>query len=194
MNNCELCSQSAQIYCQSDNASLCYDCDHNVHSANFLVAKHSRTLLCHKCQSPTPWSASGLNLGRAVTVCVNCDSPHRPMILANRRNDVVADNRVHDDTESSDNDDDADSDEDEDDDDDEDAENQVVPWSSVVSPRVTGSCSSSDEYCSSRSEIKRGRFDDYTDSEEDIDTVCSSKRSNSKRRTEIDDVTSLRSR
>ncbi|PWA89292.1 B-box-type zinc finger [Artemisia annua] len=82
---CELCNHSAQIYCSSDTASLCYTCDQTVHSANFLVAKHSRTLLCHKCQSQTPWTASGLHLGRTVTVCVNCVGDD----VAVSRNDVV---------------------------------------------------------------------------------------------------------
>ncbi|KAL8507545.1 hypothetical protein ACS0TY_018186 [Phlomoides rotata] len=69
---CELCSNPARILCDSDQASLCWDCDDKVHAANFLVAKHSRTLLCHVCQSPTPWSAAGPNLGRTLSVCHAC--------------------------------------------------------------------------------------------------------------------------
>ncbi|KAK6134844.1 hypothetical protein DH2020_031433 [Rehmannia glutinosa] len=62
----------ARIHCESDQASLCWDCDAKVHSANFLVARHSRNLLCHVCQSPTPWSASGSRLGPTVSVCQKC--------------------------------------------------------------------------------------------------------------------------
>ncbi|KAK6134873.1 hypothetical protein DH2020_031357 [Rehmannia glutinosa] len=62
----------ARIYCESDQASLCWDCDAKVHSANFLVARHSRNLLCHVCQSATPWSASGSKLGPTVSVCRKC--------------------------------------------------------------------------------------------------------------------------
>ncbi|KAK1430971.1 hypothetical protein QVD17_14130 [Tagetes erecta] len=190
MKRCELCSHFARIYCQSDNASLCYDCDQNVHSSNFLVAKHSRTLLCHKCQSPTPWTASGLNLGRAATVCVTCldeDSSQRRLIpRGENENDVVAENRHEHENENTDDEvtesseDEYEDDEDEDEED-EDAENQVVPWSSVASPVVTAA-SSSEELSSSRSTTNRERLDAYIDSEDD--TVCSS-RSNSKRITEI---------
>ncbi|KAK9077526.1 hypothetical protein SSX86_005863 [Deinandra increscens subsp. villosa] len=202
MKRCELCRQFARIYCQSDNASLCYDCDQNVHSSNFLVAKHSRTLLCHKCQSPTPWTASGLSLGRAASVCVTCvdeDSTQRRLRSGgetNRReNDVVAENRdVHENGDTEDEDTES-SDESEDEDEDEDAENQVVPWSSVASPPVTGS-SSSEEFSSVkvssdgfRSTTYRERRDDYFDSEDD--TVCSSENSTGKRSTEIS-LTSFR--
>ncbi|XP_024960016.1 zinc finger protein CONSTANS-LIKE 4-like [Cynara cardunculus var. scolymus] len=214
MKRCELCTNVARMYCQSDNASLCYDCDQNVHSANFLVAKHSRTLLCHKCQSPTPWNASGLNLGRTASVCVNCldeDSSQRRVLMeggtSHRGNDGLEDNCVvHDDLREegygeTDDDDTEHSDESEgedvDEDEDEDAENQVVPWSIVASAPITAS-SSSEEFSSSRlssddtrSGTKRERLDAYIDSEDD--TVCSSERSNSKARTEIDDAISFRS-
>ncbi|KAI3804786.1 hypothetical protein L1987_26595 [Smallanthus sonchifolius] len=198
MKRCELCNHRARIYCQSDNASLCYDCDQNVHSSNFLVAKHSRTLLCHKCQSPTPWTASGLNLGRAATVCVTCldeDSSQRRM-TSHRENDVVEENRdVHEDGETDD--ENTGSSDDDSEDEDEDAENQVVPWSSVASPPAPVIASSSSEEFSSsrvssdgfRSTTDRERIDAYIDSEDD--TVCSSERSNGKRSTEIS-LTSFR--
>ncbi|KAL7128869.1 hypothetical protein ABFS83_13G022800 [Erythranthe nasuta] len=68
---CELCEKMARIRCEADEASLCWDCDAKVHAANFLVARHSRNLLCHVCQSPTPWSASGAKVGPAVSFCQN---------------------------------------------------------------------------------------------------------------------------
>ncbi|KAL6549332.1 hypothetical protein OROHE_008449 [Orobanche hederae] len=37
-----------------------------------LVAKHSRTLLCHVCHSPTLWKATGLKLVPMVSVCHGC--------------------------------------------------------------------------------------------------------------------------
>ncbi|KAF4386940.1 hypothetical protein F8388_006895 [Cannabis sativa] len=64
---CELCDSPAKMYCDSDRASLCWDCDARVHSANFLVAKHMRTLLCRVCQSLTPWSGSGPKLSPTVS-------------------------------------------------------------------------------------------------------------------------------
>ncbi|XP_060211459.1 putative zinc finger protein CONSTANS-LIKE 11 [Lycium barbarum] len=72
MKNCELCNGLARIYCESDQANLCWECDMKVHSANFLVAKHSRSLLCHVCQAPTAWSATGTKIGRTISLCERC--------------------------------------------------------------------------------------------------------------------------
>ncbi|XP_057792581.1 uncharacterized protein LOC131009301 [Salvia miltiorrhiza] len=69
---CELCKQAARICCESDQASLCWDCDAKVHSANFLVARHSRNLLCRVCQSPTSWSAAGSKLEPTYSACRKC--------------------------------------------------------------------------------------------------------------------------
>ncbi|CAA0837125.1 B-box type zinc finger family protein [Striga hermonthica] len=72
MKSCELCKRPARTHCPADQASLCWPCDAAVHSANFLVARHSRTLLCRVCQGPTPWSASGSELGPISAVCEMC--------------------------------------------------------------------------------------------------------------------------
>lgn len=73
IKSCELCKSPANVYCDSDQASLCWNCDNKVHSANFLVARHSRSLLCRVCRSPTPWFASGEKLGPStVSVCEKC--------------------------------------------------------------------------------------------------------------------------
>ncbi|XP_022994111.1 zinc finger protein CONSTANS-LIKE 9-like [Cucurbita maxima] len=69
---CELCASRANTYCESDQANLCWSCDANVHSANFIVEKHSRTLLCHICQSFTPWTATGRKLSPTISVCQSC--------------------------------------------------------------------------------------------------------------------------
>ncbi|CAO2814382.1 unnamed protein product [Amaranthus hypochondriacus] len=37
------------VYCRSDTAFLCLSCDRNVHSANALSKRHSRTLVCERC-------------------------------------------------------------------------------------------------------------------------------------------------
>ncbi|XP_057849991.1 zinc finger protein CONSTANS-LIKE 2 isoform X2 [Cryptomeria japonica] len=72
MKECELCELPARMYCQSDNASLCWSCDGKVHAANFLVARHSRSLLCQICQAVTAWQASGSSPGPTVSVCEKC--------------------------------------------------------------------------------------------------------------------------
>ncbi|KAJ4726204.1 Zinc finger, B-box [Melia azedarach] len=139
MRKCELCECAARMYCESDQASLCWDCDEKVHRANFLVAKHSRSLLCHVCQSLTPWKASGPKLGPTVSVCDACVAAapcgvndHKIVQQENQSEESSGDEDNHpavDETEDEEDDyDDEDDDEDLDDNEEED-ENQVVPWS-----------------------------------------------------------------
>ncbi|KAL9244432.1 hypothetical protein vseg_018208 [Gypsophila vaccaria] len=138
MKSCELCGSPARIYCDSDRASLCWTCDFKVHGANFLVARHSRNLLCKSCQSPTPWSATGPKLGPTVSLCVSCSSAGA--VLSEDReshygdeidlvpSDVGTDS-VNDDSQDDDSED-GDS-EDGDGEEEEEGDNQVVPWSSM---------------------------------------------------------------
>ncbi|KAI7737290.1 hypothetical protein M8C21_000887 [Ambrosia artemisiifolia] len=47
---CDLCkAERAVVYCNSDAARLCFQCDNAVHSANTLSQRHPRSLLCDKC-------------------------------------------------------------------------------------------------------------------------------------------------
>ncbi|CAN1232311.1 Zinc finger protein CONSTANS-LIKE 12 [Linum perenne] len=49
---CDLCCvMKALVYCKSDTARLCLDCDARVHSANSLSRRHQRSILCSKCDS-----------------------------------------------------------------------------------------------------------------------------------------------
>ncbi|KAK8706123.1 hypothetical protein V6N13_049700 [Hibiscus sabdariffa] len=122
MRNCELCGGLARTHCESDQANLCWDCDLKVHGANFLVAKHTRTLLCHVCQSPTPWLASGHHLSPALSVCDYC--------VANKDNACDVTTEPEESSEAEYHDDEEEEDEDEEEEEEEeDAENQVVPWS-----------------------------------------------------------------
>ncbi|CAN4078240.1 unnamed protein product [Withania somnifera] len=141
MKKCELCSSIARVYCESDQASLCWDCDTRVHTANFLVAKHSRILLCNSCQSLTPWTGSGSKLGPTVSVCQTC---------FHRNNNNGAD-QDHDHNDREEDDDEEEEEEDDDDDDgSRDGDNQVVPLSSSTTdqphpPSLTSSSSSSED-------------------------------------------------
>ncbi|KAI6672859.1 hypothetical protein NL676_000765 [Syzygium grande] len=194
---CALCKVPARTFCESDQAALCWDCDAKVHGANFLVARHCRTLLCHACQGPTPWKASGARLGHTVSVCDSCVTGAR---RGGARGGGVGgnDDDLHDEDEDEDADDEEDEDEDEDGggggeggggggeegggggDRDEDGDNQVVPWSSTTPPPPAASSSSSEE---SISNLRCG----YGDAEEcGAARMCSSKRT-------IDDRTDLRS-
>ena len=136
---CELCGKVAGMYCESDEASLCWDCDEKVHGANFLVARHSRALLCQVCQSLTPWKASGSKLSPTVSVCESC--VHNENAECQRGQDAESLEIMNDRDDDLDRDEDDDEDEDdedyssdEDDEEEEEGENQVVPWSCASSP------------------------------------------------------------
>lgn len=146
MKKCELCDSPAKIYCESDQASLCWDCDAQVHGANFLVAKHSRTLLCHACQSCTPWNGSGPKLGPTVSVCESCvnSSDVQNEEGNDRENDDDDLDRGDDDIEEDEDDDDVHGDESQGDIDPDDEENQVVPWSTTPPPPASSSSTSAE--------------------------------------------------
>ncbi|KAI3958771.1 hypothetical protein MKX01_023447 [Papaver californicum] len=159
MKECELCEAPARMYCESDQASLCWECDEKVHCANFLVARHTRSLLCHSCQSPTPWKASGSKLGHTISVCEKCvkrcNNNGNDNDEESRKEDSD-DDQYHDADENDDieTDDEEDEDDDEvDETDDEDADNQVVPWSSTPPPPPIPSCSGCSEESSSSSRL-----------------------------------------
>ncbi|KAG1368222.1 B-box zinc finger protein 19 [Cocos nucifera] len=152
MKGCELCERAARIHCESDQASLCWECDAKVHGANFLVARHSRCLLCRRCQAPTPWKASGARFGPTVSVCERC------CLQGKRRREDVAD----DDENGEEKDEDAEEDEGDDrmeeddggeegegedegeaEEEEEEGDNQVVPLS--LTPPPVASSSSSEE-------------------------------------------------
>nr|XP_023929310.1 acidic leucine-rich nuclear phosphoprotein 32 family member E-like isoform X1 [Quercus suber]POE89637.1 b-box zinc finger protein 32 [Quercus suber] len=140
---CELCWKAARMYCESDEASLCWDCDEKVHGANFLVARHERTLLCQVCRSLTPWKSSGPKLCPTVSVCEACvnnssNECQRGQVSESQEsiNDHDED-EDEDDSDSDDEDGDYSSDEDEEyevEEEEEEGENQVVPWSCASSP------------------------------------------------------------
>ncbi|RRT50242.1 hypothetical protein B296_00049305 [Ensete ventricosum] len=68
---CDFCGeQRSIIYCRSDAASLCLSCDRNVHSANALSRRHSRTLLCDRCsEQPAVVRCAE----ESVSLCLDCD-------------------------------------------------------------------------------------------------------------------------
>ncbi|XP_021900920.1 zinc finger protein CONSTANS-LIKE 10-like [Carica papaya] len=130
MRSCELCGRLARAYCESDEASLCWECDEKVHGANFLVARHSRILLCHVCQSLTPWNASGSKLARAISICENCT-----------HEDDGVDGEA---TETENDDDEITTEDDSEQKEGEDGENQVVPSPATTTTPPAASSSSSD--------------------------------------------------
>lgn len=159
MKGCELCNSPAAIYCDSDQASLCCDCDAKVHSANFLVAKHSRTLLCHVCQSLTPWNGSGPKLGTTISVCQSCMSRSRAGNESPAKDEEGEDDDGDDGEEDGDEEEDEEHDGDGDGDDDNDEDNQVVPWSSTPPPPISCSSTSEEESSSRFGSGEEGRSD-----------------------------------
>ncbi|KAK1304394.1 putative zinc finger protein CONSTANS-LIKE 11 [Acorus calamus] len=147
MKECELCRGTARMYCESDSASLCWDCDARVHGANFLVAKHCRRLLCQSCQEPTPWTAAGARLGPTFSICARCyeKSPSAAAAAAAADN---RDQRSEIGGGAEDEEEEEDLSSDSEDDEEEDGENQVVPWtdsSPAGAPPLPVTSSSSSE-------------------------------------------------
>lgn len=148
---CDLCRRRpASMYCDSDQASLCFHCDANVHAANFLVARHTRTLLCHACHSPTPWTASGLNLGSALSFCRRC-SPAGAQVgdQSTHQGDGGEDDDVVEDGYE-----DGDEEEEEEVEEEEDGDNQVVPWSAGSGSSSNSSEGDSFQHCSSENSMR----------------------------------------
>ncbi|CAN0839853.1 B-box zinc finger protein 32 [Linum grandiflorum] len=72
---CELCSGLPDLYCSSDDAYLCFDCDSRVHATNFLVARHLRLIICRHCRSLTGNSFSGPGShSQSPASCTSCTS------------------------------------------------------------------------------------------------------------------------
>lgn len=153
MRNCELCKLQATTYCESDQASLCWDCDSKVHGANFLVARHSRTLLCNVCHSLTPWKASGEKLGHTISVCDSCINGQEEESRETNDDDIndADDEEIDEDYEEEE--------------EEEEGENQVVPWSTLTAtpppPPLAYDSSSSDDVSDSENVLsaKRRRLD-----------------------------------
>ncbi|VFQ90894.1 unnamed protein product [Cuscuta campestris] len=83
---CEFCGeQRSVVYCRSDAASLCLSCDRNVHSANALSQRHSRTLLCERCTSqPSVVRCAE----ERISLCQNCDWAGHPNNSSHKRQAV----------------------------------------------------------------------------------------------------------
>ncbi|KAK4354086.1 hypothetical protein RND71_026280 [Anisodus tanguticus] len=80
---CELCGVvRAVVYCKSDSARLCLQCDGYVHSANPLSRRHSRSLICDKCTSQP---AVVRCMHEAMCLCGGCDWNENGCIGAGHR-------------------------------------------------------------------------------------------------------------
>lgn len=76
---CDLCHHhQPSVYCGSDSAFLCLDCDYQVHTANFLVARHVRVSIrksyhshCDGCDDDDVLSSSSSSSSSSSTICSN---------------------------------------------------------------------------------------------------------------------------
>lgn len=73
---CELCGRTAALRCGADDAELCWVCDAEVHSANYLVARHLRSVLCSCCSAETDCQTSGTSPCPLSRRCSSCDPAH----------------------------------------------------------------------------------------------------------------------
>ncbi|GKV11501.1 hypothetical protein SLEP1_g22758 [Rubroshorea leprosula] len=68
---CDFCGGvKAVVYCKSDLARLCFNCDVCVHSANLLSRRHARSLLCDKCNAQP---AMVRCMDEKLSLCQGCD-------------------------------------------------------------------------------------------------------------------------
>ncbi|KAL6996107.1 hypothetical protein U1Q18_006246 [Sarracenia purpurea var. burkii] len=69
---CELCDRKAVLYCPSDSAFLCWNCDAKVHQANFLASRHVRCTVCSRCKKLTDNLISGVGFQTLRRICRSC--------------------------------------------------------------------------------------------------------------------------
>ncbi|XP_045812090.1 zinc finger protein CONSTANS-LIKE 5 isoform X1 [Trifolium pratense] len=84
---CDSCKiTSAALFCRSDSAFLCINCDSRIHSANKLSSRHERVWMCEVCEQAP---ASVTCKADAAALCVTCDSDiHSANPLARRHERV----------------------------------------------------------------------------------------------------------
>ncbi|XP_038993869.1 zinc finger protein CONSTANS-LIKE 4-like isoform X1 [Hibiscus syriacus] len=84
---CDSCkSATATLFCSSESAFLCSNCDSKIHAANKLASRHARVLVCEVCeQAPAHVTCKA----DAAALCVTCDRDiHSANPLARRHERV----------------------------------------------------------------------------------------------------------
>ncbi|KAG0477244.1 hypothetical protein HPP92_014085 [Vanilla planifolia] len=140
MKRCGLCDRAARMYCESDQACLCWECDAKVHGANFLVARHTRELLCRNCQEQTPWRAAGPRLNPTISVCESCAAVGKAVREGEVEEGLGGGAEMMEEDDDDDEYEEEDSElEEEEDEEEEEGENQVVPWTLTSPPPPSSS-------------------------------------------------------
>ncbi|CAI0410108.1 unnamed protein product [Linum tenue] len=87
---CELCAGAPDVYCNSDDAFLCFNCDARVHQANFLVSRHLRLLLCRTCRCLTQNSVFGPRSLPHSAACAACSSSEVESVSSEQEMDSIS--------------------------------------------------------------------------------------------------------
>ncbi|CAI0408354.1 unnamed protein product [Linum tenue] len=87
---CELCAGAPDVYCNSDDAFLCFNCDARVHQANFLVSRHLRLLLCRTCRCLTQNSVFGPRSLPHSAACASCSSSEVESVSSEQEMDSIS--------------------------------------------------------------------------------------------------------
>ncbi|XVF08861.1 hypothetical protein REPUB_Repub07fG0040600 [Reevesia pubescens] len=69
--SCDTCQSAAcTLYCHTDSAYLCNDCDKRIHAADPMALSHQRVWICAACENaPAVVTCSA----DAASLCINCD-------------------------------------------------------------------------------------------------------------------------
>ncbi|KAK6919393.1 CCT domain [Dillenia turbinata] len=85
---CEFCGVvKAVVYCKSDTARLCLNCDSCVHAANSLSRRHVRSLICERCYSQP---AIVRCLDEKMSLCQGCDWNGNGCSVAGQRHQAIS--------------------------------------------------------------------------------------------------------
>lgn len=83
---CIVCEMAAAVYCENDQAYLCSECDHKIHSSNLVASRHVRVKVCELCRKA---SATVYCKNDQAYLCDECDTEiHSNNPLASRH-DIV---------------------------------------------------------------------------------------------------------
>lgn len=71
VRTCDTCQAAAcTVYCHTDSAYLCNDCDKRIHAANPMTLLHQRVWICAACENaPAAVTCSA----DAASLCIDCD-------------------------------------------------------------------------------------------------------------------------
>ncbi|KAI0527294.1 hypothetical protein KFK09_002893 [Dendrobium nobile] len=177
MKGCELCDRAARMYCESDQASLCWECDAKVHGANFLVARHPRVLLCRSCQAQTPWRAAGARLSPTFSVCESCMAGGKASSAVEgeeMEGEAEGGGDMMEEDEEDDYDDEvSDSEEEEEEEEEEEGENQVVPWTQTSPPPASSSSGEESSWTGRAGAVLFNQMRGNADLASQLDLTCS---------------------